>query len=144
MIKLMRKRGSYIIATGILCASLLVAITVSGINETNNQTFLASVSSAEFSTYLNTHPTIIDVRTAEEFKEGHLPGAINIDFYNPNFKENLSKLDQNKEFAIYCRSGNRSGQTLAIMSDLGFKNVRDLSGGIKDWVASGQTTCTNC
>ena len=73
---------------------------------------------------------LIDIRTKEEFYENHISGAINIDFYGNNFRENLNKLDKNLNYLIYCRSGSRTSQTLLLMEELGFKNVFDLDGGI--------------
>ena len=73
---------------------------------------------------------ILDVRTLEEFKEGHIEKAINIDFYSENFENNLNKLDKTKKYIIYCRSGNRSGTALKIMEDLKFMEVYNVLGGI--------------
>jgi len=80
---------------------------------------------------------IIDIRTPEEFNEGHIENAVNIDFYSETFKEDLDKLDKNKTYFIYCRSGNRSGRAMPIMKELGFKEVYNLSVGIKEWIAEG-------
>lgn len=82
---------------------------------------------------------IIDVRTPEEFASGHIEGAINTNFYDPAFKETISKLDTSSAYSIYCRSGNRSGQTLGLMESLGFTDVLDLEGGIGSWIASGRS-----
>jgi len=67
---------------------------------------------------------ILDVRTAEEFAEGHLDGAIMIDFYRDDFADQLAELDPSVPYLLYCRSGNRSGQTTTIMEELGFTDVR--------------------
>ena len=80
---------------------------------------------------------IIDVRTPEEFKDGHIENAILIDFYAENFKDELARLDREKTFFIYCRSGNRSGQAVDIMAELGFQEVYNLSVGIQEWIAQG-------
>ncbi|MBM7559982.1 rhodanese-like domain-containing protein [Marinitoga litoralis] len=76
---------------------------------------------------------IIDVRTPGEYNSGHIENSINIDYYNSSFKNELSKLDKNKTYIIYCRSGNRSGKSLEIMRDLGFNNVYNITGGILKW-----------
>lgn len=81
---------------------------------------------------------ILDVRTKEEYATGHIAGAININFYDPNFQEELSKLDKGVTYDVYCHSGSRSGKTLLLMQGLGFSNVEDLSGGITSWVAGGR------
>ena len=138
---------TYRISTAILAAGALVALTIiiSSSGQPTAIGTLASVSHSSFAGYLErATPTIIDVRTPQEFAAGHLPGAINIDFHHPNFRKKLAALDRNEEYAIYCRSGNRSGDTLTLMRTLGFRAVRDLSGGIESWRASGRNACTNC
>ena len=76
---------------------------------------------------------ILDVRTKEECFESKIPGSLNIDYYSENFKDNLDKLNKNLNYYIYCRSGNRSGKTVIILRDKGFKNVYNLEGGILAW-----------
>lgn len=73
--------------------------------------------------------TIIDVRTADEYNIGHIDGSINMDFYSPDFVSELKKLDKEKPYSIYCRSGSRSAKALEMMSALGFTNIADLDGG---------------
>ena len=77
---------------------------------------------------------IIDVRTSEEFKELRLPNSINIDFYNPqDFMQELEKLDKNKVYYIYCRTGSRSANTCELMKEIGFAKTYNLLGGITEW-----------
>ena len=78
---------------------------------------------------------IIDVRTPQEFTEGHIESATNIDFYAETFRNTLNNLDKNKTYLIYCRSGGRSGSTLDIMAELNFKEVYNVLGGILSWEA---------
>jgi phage shock protein E len=80
---------------------------------------------------------ILDVRTPEEFAEGHLDGAVMIDFYEADFADRLGELDSEVPYLLYCRSGNRSGQTTVIMRDLGFTDVADVDGGIVAWSGAG-------
>jgi phage shock protein E len=80
---------------------------------------------------------ILDVRTPEEFAEGHLDGAVMIDFYEADFADRLGELDPEVPYLLYCRSGNRSGQTTAIMRDLGFTDVAGVDGGIVAWSGAG-------
>jgi rhodanese-related sulfurtransferase len=63
---------------------------------------------------------IIDVRTPAEFATGHLEGALNIDVQSPDFAAQISQLDPNQPYFIYCRSGNRSGQAISQMANMGF------------------------
>ena len=77
---------------------------------------------------------ILDVRTEDEFSEGIIPGAINIDIYKgQGFIYAIEELDKSKNYYVYCRSGGRSGQACSIMSQLGFKNTYNLLGGIMTW-----------
>lgn len=80
---------------------------------------------------------VLDVRTPEEFAEGHLASAVNVDFYAADFADQLAGLDPDVPYVLYCRSGNRSGQTLDMMRDLGFSDVSELSGGVVSWVDAG-------
>jgi rhodanese-related sulfurtransferase len=84
-----------------------------------------------FETYQKTAGAVLlDVRTPSEFASGHLEGAINVDFDNPTFTSEVQKLDKATPYFVYCRSGNRSGQAIAIMKKEGFKNIAELQGGI--------------
>lgn len=81
--------------------------------------------------------TVIDVRTPEEFSDGHLADAVLIDFYDASFADQLAELDRDGTYLLYCRSGNRSGQAASIMGDLGFEQVYDLQGGVIAYDAAG-------
>lgn len=83
---------------------------------------------------------VIDVRTAQEFSEGHIKNSRNIDFYSDNFEDQIDNLDKSKKYLIYCRSGSRSGKTLIIMKNLKFNNVINLKGGILGWNNAGYKT----
>ena len=78
---------------------------------------------------------ILDVRTPEEFADGYIENAINLDYYSETFRDDLNQLDKNKKYLIYCRSGNRSGKTLDTMVELNFREVYNMSGGILEWQA---------
>jgi rhodanese-related sulfurtransferase len=85
---------------------------------------------------------VLDVRTPAEFAEGHLANAINIDFQSRNFETDISKLDKGTTYAVYCRSGNRSGQAVKVMAELGFTDLYDMDGGVIDWEAAGKPLYT--
>lgn len=77
---------------------------------------------------------ILDVRTDDEIEEGYIPKAIHIDIYlGQGFMDELQKLDKSKNYYVYCRSGNRSGQACAIMNSIGFENTYNLKGGFMNW-----------
>jgi rhodanese-related sulfurtransferase len=71
-------------------------------------------------------PILIDVRSATEFAEGHVQGAINLDIENGAFEAKLSSLDKSVGYALYCRSGRRSAIAAELMATAGFTEVRDL------------------
>lgn len=83
---------------------------------------------------------ILDVRTPEEFAQGHLEDALMIDFYLDDFADRVADLDPDVPYLVYCRSGNRSGQTAAIMEEYGFTDVADVDGGIMSWLDAGLPT----
>ncbi len=80
---------------------------------------------------------ILDVRTAEEYAEGHLDGATVIDFYADDFADQIGELDPSVPYLLYCRSGSRSGQAAALMAELEFVDVADVDGGILAWADNG-------
>lgn len=80
---------------------------------------------------------LLDVRTPEEYAQGHIPEASTINFYAADFKEKVNLIQKDKEVYVYCRSGNRSGQAAKIMMDLGFQKVNNLIGGIGAWHRAG-------
>lgn len=83
-------------------------------------------------------PVIIDIRRPEEYAAGHLEAAnLQLDYYAPDFKDQLARLDKNGSYLLYCRSGHRSGLALALMKDLGFTGIHDIAGGINAWIAAG-------
>lgn len=75
---------------------------------------------------------VVDVRTPSEYKEGHIPDAINIDFRNPAFMENIKKISSDKILAIYCRSGSRSKSAARKLIEAGYQ-VYELNKGIMNW-----------
>ena len=86
---------------------------------------------------------ILDVRTPGEYMGGFIQGAQNIDFQSGNFENEIASLDKNATYAVYCRSGNRSGQAVKVMHDAGLHNVYNLNGGVIDWTNAGLPLVTN-
>jgi rhodanese-related sulfurtransferase len=77
---------------------------------------------------------ILDVRTPEEYSEGIIPYAINIDIYKgQGFIYAVQELDASKNYYVYCKAGGRSQQACSIMNELGFKNTYNLMGGFMNW-----------
>lgn len=78
---------------------------------------------------------VLDVRTPEEYQDGHLPGAtlIPLDQLGARYGE----LPQNETILVYCRSGNRSLQAVYLLENAGFDRVHSLDRGINNWVQNG-------
>lgn len=86
---------------------------------------------------------VIDVRTPEEYAAGHLVGAILLDLNSGEFAEMLPSLDPNAEYLVYCRSGNRSGQAVAMMVHEGFVSVTNLGSVEAASIATGLPIVTD-
>lgn len=75
---------------------------------------------------------LVDVRTAEEYANGHIPAAVNMDVFEPDFAKQIATLDKERTVALYCRSGRRSKSAAEQAVKLGYKVV-ELDGGILSW-----------
>jgi len=80
---------------------------------------------------------ILDVRTAREFADGHVEGAVNIDVNQTDFAQKIDELDRSKTYIVYCRLGIRSRKAVGIMSAKGFKNLYNVSDGFAGWSKNG-------
>lgn len=114
-------------------ALALAALSACG---TDSSAPAAEDASAQSATAAGTLPTettmstgtLIDVRTPEEYAEGHLNGAINVDFNSPTFADDVAGFDKEGNYTLYCRSGNRSAQAIAQMERMGFTNLTNAGG----------------
>ena len=80
----------------------------------------------------NEQVQLIDSRTPEEFNSGHIPGAVNINIDDENFRAKVNELDKSRPIAVYCRGGRRSKEAADIMAGCGY-DVTELSEGIISW-----------
>lgn len=78
---------------------------------------------------------VIDCRRAEEFRQGSIPGAVNIDYLAPDFWERIEQLDPDYSYFVYCRTGRRSVRTCTLMQNGGFSRVFHLDGGLNAWIS---------
>jgi len=120
-----------------LLVCLALALSACGKEEAT-----ATITSAELAGRIGngTAPAIFDVRTPEEYAEGHVPGAINIphDLLPDRIDEFAPYQDM--EVVVYCRSGKRAGIAETALATAGFRNVRDLEGHMQQWQADGYPT----
>lgn len=98
----------------------------------------------EFKTYIGKENVqIIDVRGVTEYEAAHVEGAENL--FVGTLHDNLDKINKEKQVVIHCQAGDRSALAYSILAKNGFKNVKNYSGGMKDWLASdGKTIDSTC
>ena len=129
--------GLALLLNGLLACT---STTEKGIGNASEQTqaiqgTIEDIDVATFAALMEQDSVIIlDVRTLAEVNAGAIQGAIHLDFYHPDFQDKLSLLDKSSTYLVYCRSGNRSSQASALMTErLGFKDVKNLLGGYQAW-----------
>jgi phage shock protein E len=83
---------------------------------------------------------LLDVRTPKEFQAERIEGAVMVDYLSPAFRDEMAKLDREKTYLVYCRTGNRTIGALKVMRELGFRNVLHLASGITKWKEAGFPT----
>lgn len=122
-----------------LTAMTMCITQASGCN--NND--IPSVTAPEFEQQIKADSVqLLDVRTPEEYAEGHIAGAINIDVQANDFQQIAEKeLSKDSTILVYCRSGRRSLDAAEILTRLGYRVV-NLKGGIIDWQDSGLPVTT--
>jgi rhodanese-related sulfurtransferase len=130
-----------------IAAAALAVTATTGMSACSSDTPASSPASSatgqhmagrDFSTAMKAPGTIVlDVRTPAEYARGHLAHAQNIDIEASDFANQIAALDKNATYAVYCRSGNRSGTALEQMTTAGFTHVYDLAGGIGAWQNMG-------
>lgn len=118
---------------------ILFAVVVSFAN-CQGQGGVQKLSVADYEKKLNetSNEIIVDVRTPEEYQSGHLVNATLINYYDSDFKEQISKLDKSKPVYVYCKAGVRSASAAKILKESGFKEVYDLQGGFDAWSGAGK------
>ncbi len=107
--------------------------------ESNAQTspFVLKADSFEQLLNNNLQAVLLDVRTPDEFADGYIRDAVNMDYYD-DFKNKINTLDKNTTYFVYCKAGSRSASAADIMRKAGFKEVYELKGGILGWENSGR------
>lgn len=112
---------------------LLVTILFGSCSDAQNKS--SNLSAAEYALKMKEIPNapVVDVRTPEEFDNGHLPKAKNINWNGNNFETKIGGLDKAKPVFVYCLSGGRSGSAAKKMRGMGFREVYELDGGILKW-----------
>lgn len=81
---------------------------------------------------------VIDLRTSDEFKAGHITGAKNIDFLDSSFTQKVSELDKGKTYVVHCAAGGRSTKSLEVFKAQKFTSILHLDKGFKAWESAGK------
>jgi len=141
------RKSSRVLALTVCAAGLVLPAALAGCSSGSTASASEAVAVAgpqrvgvaEFASVL-TQPgiQIIDVRTPVEFDSGHIAGAVNIPVQSADFAERIARLDPAGQYAVYCRSGNRSQPAVAAMKDAGISTVYELASGTNGWAADGQ------
>lgn len=130
---------------------IFIILILSSCSKDKSDSIGTNLSATEFSDKLKENPeaTVIDVRTPEEFSNGHVANSININLNSDNFDSQISLIDKSKPVFVYCLSGNRSTSAAGKMRSAGFKEVYELKGGILKWkyanlpLTTGKTQAKN-
>ncbi|MDD2798359.1 MAG: rhodanese-like domain-containing protein [Bacteroidales bacterium] len=80
---------------------------------------------------------VLDVRSPEEFSEGHIKGALNIDIRQSDATAKIDKLDKNAKYIVHCRTNHRSSMAVSYMMQKGFKTIFQMMDGFSGWAANG-------
>jgi len=115
---------------------LLLFLTIGICACTSQSSIVQSISVDQAKVLIsdNIELIIVDARTPEEFAEGHLDKAINIDVKADHFKKEINKLSKDKSYLVYCRSGKRSTKASNIMAQEGFNVLYNMDGGYLAWM----------
>lgn len=114
---------------------LLVIVLAAGCSQGQNKNVLAPQAFAD-KLKATTETTLIDVRTPDEFAEGHIAGAKNYDWNGEHFEHQVMGLDKSKPVLVYCLKGGRSASAASRLRSMGFKEVYELEGGTTNWTAA--------
>ena len=110
----------------------------------NNDIPINQMNSDELLDFIEINSAVlVDVRTHDEYNSGYIENSLNIDYLSNDFSENVEKLDKNIPIVLYCRSGKRSSLSANKLSELGFKEIYNLEGGILEWIELGNSVVFN-
>jgi rhodanese-related sulfurtransferase len=119
--------------------AVVLAACAAADDDSNRGTGPQSITAGELAEQiqLSRAPLILDVRSEEEYADGHIPGALNIP--HDQLGDRLSEIDAAKsdEIVVHCRSGYRAGVAEKVLSEAGYSDVRDLDGHMNAWQSGG-------
>ena len=122
---------------------MIMAMSATQISGCNSNDNITSVSAPEFDKKIKANSVqLLDVRTPQEYAEGYIDGALNINIQSDDFQQRAEKeLSKDSTILVYCRSGRRSMEAAEMLTKLGYKVV-NLKGGIIEWKGDGLPVTT--
>jgi phage shock protein E len=117
--------------------ALLACAAVAG--EPPAATPAATMTQEQLVEHLSKHPEhlfVLDVRTPQEYAEGHVPGAVNVP--HDQLASRLAEVPKDKDVVVYCRSGRRSALAMDVLAANGYRRVSHLEGDMQAWLAGGR------
>ncbi|GAB5418881.1 MAG: hypothetical protein Crog4KO_01380 [Crocinitomicaceae bacterium] len=101
----------------------------------NEEVIVTLVDKTEFQSLMEQEGSqLVDVRTPREVENGKIGDAVNLNFHDADFKDQLAGLDKSQPVLIYCASGGRSAKAVAMMKQMGFSEIHELEGGYRAWI----------
>jgi len=113
--------------------ALFMAITTACEAQKTEGVTIISAEEAKIAMAAEEELILVDIRTPEEFAEGNIKGAKNINFHDADFEAQMQHLDKEKPLYIYCRSGVRSAKAAKQLQEMGFREIYDIEGGFLNW-----------
>jgi thioredoxin 1 len=123
------KRNSFLIVLIAIVFMFTNCQGQSGVEKLTNDNFEKKLNATE-------KKILLDVRTPDEYKRGHLTNAILVNYYDNDFKNQVAQLDKNKPVFVYCATGIRSASAAKVLAGLGFKEIYDMQGGYNAWAGA--------
>lgn len=125
---------TFILMLGLALATVTIGPVRAANVAARQQPVIKDVSVAEAEKIIQeTNVVVLDVRTPNEFRAGHIRGATNVNFYDRSFREQLQSLDKSRKYLVHCAVGGRSAKAVKSMQELGFTNIYHLEAGMKGW-----------
>ena len=116
--------------------SLLLIISMTSLSQAQQLKQVKSIDAVKM-VKADSKLIILDVRTADEYKEGHIKGAINIDIRQNDALAKIDKLDHGAKYIVHCRTNHRSKTAVDHMMVSGFKNIYQMTDGFSGWSENG-------
>lgn len=112
---------------------LFVIVGILSCNQDSNKGEIDSVADLSRVDFTDEQNVLLDVRTPEEFSQGHIEHAINVDVNSEHFDSEIQKLDKSKTYYVYCQAGTRSSKASSRLLRGGFKNIVNLKDGYSSY-----------